>query len=305
MDGGGDLNGDGRTEFIVGGDLLEPAKVVMLWGREDLAGGELNYASELGIENISAVPLGFVDDLDGDGVKDLMGTGSKFSWVSGADVPIEGLFDWESVEVRSSLTDPSRCVRSASGDQDEVLHIGDWSGDGVEDLLYICEEEVSLDGEPSIHVLDGARLPTSEPGYDPLDLSLGSWEVVTGPDDVGISLVQVAGDIDRDGLPDITYWALERTDVGNVGSVRTLRSAQGLPGPLTPASRDYEIGSLGASQGLFWYATGTVGDLDGDGRVDLASYLEDVPSEDNTSGYAFSVHLIQRWDLPWDDPTYF
>jgi len=305
MDAGGDLDGDGRAELLLGGDLLEPARVVLLMGRSDIDGGELAYASEVGIENLSAAPLGFVDDLDGDGLNDLVATGSKFSWVSGADVPSGGVLDWESVEVRSSLTDPDRCIRSDTGDQDEVPHIGDWSGDGVEDLLLSCEGQISLAGEPSIHVIDGSKLPTSEPDYDLLDLSLGSWEVLTSEHEIGIHNIHPLGDVDEDGLPDIAYGVSDRPGDQTIAYQRWLRSGLGLPGPLTEASQDYTVGSLGAAQGLAWQVIGTAGDLDGDGRVDVASYLEDIPSEDNTSGYAFSVHIILGWDLPWHDPTYF
>ena len=71
------------------------------------------------------------------------------------------------------------------------------------------------------------------------------------------------------------------------------------------ASRDYSLQTQASPFGLVWQTLGSSGDLDGDGRVDLASYLEDIPSEDNTSGYAFSVHIILGWDLPWHYPTYF
>ena len=115
--------------------------------------------------------------------------------------------------------------------------------------------------------------------------------------------------MDGDGLTDIWYASAEVIEEGgnwyNDHDIILLRSTPGVPEPLTePTESGYSLTSDVDPSGHTILYPGGVGDIDADGRADLAIWVGeflDVPQEGD---YRIHTAVISGWDLPWHDPQF-
>ena len=130
----GDLNGDGKSELLVGSPLIDSNGGVLVFDGEDLLNGpDLNLSDALAFVS-SGLYAGMytnrLDDLNGDSVPEIISAGGYFSEFSvsiydGADVGDGGTFGGGDAE---ALLSSSR----VGGD---VIGTTDFDGDGATDVL--------------------------------------------------------------------------------------------------------------------------------------------------------------------------
>jgi hypothetical protein len=213
-------------------------------------------------------------DLDGDGLGDLLGTGSAGSYVviPGANLVsmqgayIEDLVDTQSEEVtdRYSRFEPGAC--------DDL----DFDGDGVADCMF----RSSSDQGAMFGIVSGADLAA---GLEPIDVAL----TTAGP--IGAS--HPIRDLDGDGVRDIGFvWAVDSGTQCVIASSRLPLGGTLATEDIAPCWRHAD--DMGYLIDL------AVGDFDGSGVPDLV--LSQRPYE---SGASVPMYLLRDLALPWDDPA--
>lgn len=265
----GDLDDDGIPDFAVEefGDAAEYGYTTALV--DVFRGGEfgLPRARILSADGVSATPE-IVEDIDGDGIDDLALSedwGDSTAWV------ISGP---EAMAADEMVGSDLAFLTLDSGDAEIIGYwggprtAGDWTGDGLADLLVEDPVGASLGYQHGeILVLDG-----SVHGRVTLDDAVGSW---VGQVEGGGLIWRNTGDFDGDGEDELL-----------VGTV----DANLIVDHHLPALREPVSGLPLDTRALFQSPTG---DVDGDGRDDLPVRLID----DGTLG------LWYGWDIPFDDPA--
>ncbi len=238
----GDLDGDGRDDFVVGAPLgLAANGGGVLAGRvyvySTLAGGVslILHGSAHADRFGHAVAAGA--DLDGDGVGDLLvgapGVDGSAGVNSGEVMAFSGATGAQLLSVQGRLLGES-CGSS-------VAFIGDLDGDGISDILIGSPDGNHHDG--AVHAVSGAT------GQAIYTLS-GS-----GGEKLGFSLASL-GDTDGDGVDDFLVGA---PLANGVGAAYLCSGATG--------TQILQIDGLnGESLGV---SVGDAGDFDGDGAADL------------------------------------
>jgi len=271
----GDLDGDGLPDFV-SGEFGDPREYGYSLAVADVfRGGEFgDPRSRITIPDAyyegsgSSTPH-IIEDIDGDGIHDLAVTevwGQSTAWViSGPEAMAAGV----SCEVTElaflTLKAGSTDIIGYTGG---MRTAGDWTGDGVADLLVEDETSSTLGYQHGeLFVLDG-----SVHGDVVLDDAVGSWVGVA--EDSGLSW-QATGDFDGDGATDLML---------NVETGRTFVEHR-MPTLRQPVSGLAFFG--------YTYIGDPPGDVDGDGRDDLPVALLDL----GTAG------LWYGWDIPFDEPT--
>ncbi len=266
----GDLDGDGLPDFVSGefGDASE-------YGYEPAAadvfrGGEFGdpRARILMADGVGGVPH-IIEDIDGDGVSDLAISGYggvSTAWViSGPDAMVADEVPGSDV----AFVTLKEGYRDIIGYNGGMRTAGDWTGDGLADLLVGDIRSATL-GYPhgELFVLDG-----SAHGEVVLDDAVGSW---VGASEGGTLEWKATGDFDGDGEQELIVYA---DGVRWVVPHRMPTVRQQITG-LPFVEGDQYIGD-------------PPGDVDGDGRDDLPVALLDL----GTAG------LWYGWDIPFDDAS--
>jgi hypothetical protein len=265
----GDVNGDGRADYLVGApyrevDGVENVGAAVIYSGAD--GSLLRTFVGTHYDGYFGSFLAGIGDVDGDGFADVAIVQRGLEGFLG----VYSGFDGSSIRVHS----PSSQFAPAR----QVAGVGDLNGDGVPDYAAGSPDTPAVPPHPKLgHVrvfsgLDGSVLHEFE---GPVPGSLLGWAVDS------------AGDVDGDGLPDILIGsaggqlnAIGRVDIYS-GSDWSL--LQTFPG-------GSEVDSFGKS-------VAGVGDTNGDGRADvLLGFYGSTPS-------TFSVGAVRLYSgldtAPW------
>ena len=229
-----DVNGDTHQDLVTANHGSQNLSVL-------LGGGDGTFAPSSGGDVFGLPPLDLaVADVDGDGRPDLVYTdqtgGDQFVVVQFADINGDLLYQ-DNNAVLSTDAAP------------RGLAVGDLNGDGLPDIVVTNELDGTADGDLTIFLATGPAYTGSGPGgayaNAPLTLETGRQ-----PSSVAI------GDLNGDGRPDLAV-----TNLFDGTVTLFLKNATG---------SDYTAQTplnIGAGSGPTAVA---IGDLNGDGRPDLA-----------------------------------
>ena len=213
-----------------------------------------------GAGDLFGYAVGGIEDLDGDGIAEVLVGAHLADLPAAADAGKVTIFGGASGAIVRTLTDPAPTAGEEFGRS--LAAIEDVDGDGVEDLLIGAPE---AGGTGQVLVFSGASGAFVDRVADP-DGQAG--------DGFGYR-VEASGDLDGDGVGDALVGAF-RDDVGaaaNAGSatVLSMRSRAVIAKLGDPA---------GAAGDLFGIDVAALDDLDGDGRQELliGAYQRDPPA---------------------------
>jgi Ca2+-binding RTX toxin-like protein len=276
--GGGDVNGDGRTDVAVTVPSLpgstDPGNVYLIFGKADSGAIDLRALGTQGyrIDGEIAAPVTFVDDLNGDGR-------SEVAFVGGGAAPgREGTNSVYVVYGKSDTAPVSLSALAGRGYQIfagsryplyDLAGAGDVNRDDRGDILVAgSESEGDLLNASTAYVVFGVR-------DVPVDLATATWPgySVRAP---YITSLANAGDTNGDGRPDALIGAgiAEPESRNNAfrGASLLVYGRDGGTAPLldsiyieatSPRCECYE-----RSDNAGWAVAGA-GDQNGDGRSDL------------------------------------
>jgi hypothetical protein len=205
---GGDLDGDGIGDLLVGAPYLDAggeggggAYLLLgpLDGSESLADADARVLGD-DANDFAGAALAFAGDVDGDGAEDLL-VGAFGDDTSGIDAGTAAVFYGRPAGDRYLSTADARLTGETTGDfaARSVAAVGDLDGDGFGDVAV------------SAHYRDGsagAAYVMAGPVYGLVSLATATARLFgeAGGDFAGIG-VTGGGDIDADGAPDLVVGA--------------------------------------------------------------------------------------------------
>lgn len=272
----GDMDGDGLGDFafsIPDGDLgydtpdvFEAGKVYVIDGPGlDENGQDLPPRSIVGTVDRGRLGASLeTGDLDGDGVPDLLVTSPGFvgdEGTTGALLLFSGPIgsEWSEDDAEAWILG-----ELDTGDQGDMLSVGDWDGDGHLDAVVGVPEGSGAVADA------GLAWVTYGPLEDGLLADAGaSVSGEASEDDIG-RLVANAGDIDGDGVDELIAGS-PLYDTGddpgeNDGALWLFADAPA--GSVSVSTASARFGGLGVRD-VTGYAVAPAGDTDGDGMGDL------------------------------------
>ncbi len=252
--GGGDFDGDGQPDVLVGafrvGGSMGAGYLVQgpIGAGSSLASADVTWTGDAG--DFAGRALGFAGDVDGDGADDVVfgayGSGRTYliTLLAGGD---------------GDLT-AAHAVWSAEAAGDEagraVAGAGDFDGDGLSDAIIGAR---AADG--GYAYLVSGEVTGSQ---DLADAEVRWFGEATG-DEAGFSVAGV-GDTNRDGYADVLVGARLNAEVGANGGAAYLLLGPGTSGSL--ANADAKLNAEAAGD-LVGSSVAFGGDIDLDGRSDL------------------------------------
>ncbi|MDP2313549.1 MAG: MopE-related protein [Pseudomonadota bacterium] len=291
VSGGGDVNGDGYGDFLVGapgrtnGYRYGGAAYLVL-GEASPSSRSLSATVEYigeptGLSAGNAVAI--VGDVDLDGFDDLLigdpnageGGGSSATGVAylvlGASAPASSYLSSAIDYAGESAND------SAASN---VNGAGDVNADGFADMLIgATGDDTSCSNAGAGYIVLGSGSPVTE--------SLSSALKFTGVDcgEVAGQGVAGAGDVDGDGVDDFLIGAYSNDDAGtNAGAVYLVLGRSGLSGGSLSTGVQYQGQAAGDQAGV---SIAAAGDFDGDGYGDFI-----VGASDGNSGTGAAYLLL-------------
>ena len=290
---GGDLDGDGLDDLVIGGPwdetALEQAGVVYVLHGPATSGGDLTEApgfwtgEDQNDQAGTSVATG--GDVDGDGLDDVL-VGAWWSDRGGRNRGTVYVLHGPATGEASLGDADGVLVGEDNGDEagSALAFTGDLNGDGLDDFV------VGASGKDEAATAAGGAFVVHGPATGSTLADDGA--VLLGEEEDGLAGWSVAGvgDVDADGVPDLL-----------VGAPGGERGAAYLV--LGPVSGRHSLGTQrmklegerpGDGAGI---AVAGPGDLDGDGRMDLAVGAWDESSAAEGAG---AVYLILATDLDWE-----
>ncbi len=251
VSGAGDVNGDGRADFIAGAPFADPAGLTDAGSAFVYSGldGSLLFEKDGGASgDASGWSVAGVGDIDGDGKSDFI-VGSRFA-ASG------GLIDAGSAFVYSGADGSLLYKKSGAAFGDEfgvsVAGIGDVTADGRPDFIIGAwkANPNGAEGAGSVYVYSG------------LTGSLLYQKNGVGPSDGFGNSTAGAGDVDGDGVADFIVGAPQASPAGltSAGSAYVYSGSSG-------ALLFQKNGAVAGDRMGFSVAGG--GDVNGDSRNDF------------------------------------
>lgn len=291
---GGDINGDGIADIIIGADatsvLTNPGAAYVLFGRSgefpsNVSLNSLNGSNGFAIrgraiDDSTGFSVSNAGDVNGDGITDLI-VGARFSDVRGKDsgesFVIFGRRSGFPAEIRldnlgsNGFVIPGIAADDRSGRA--VSGAGDVNGDGVDDFLVGATLASTNLAQKSgqVYVVFGNR--NFPPEFNLLSLNGSNGFAIDGissGDDVGFSISR-AGDVNRDGFADLIIGAPgARNGTGQAYVI--FGRAGGFPQSLEPETLNGSNGFIinGIARGdQAGRMVNSAGDLNQDGFADL------------------------------------
>jgi len=235
----GDLDGDGKPDLAVANYGATTVSVL----RNTATSGSIttgSFAAKVDFATGSYPEGVAIGDLDGDGKPDLVVTNTDFYSTNLVSV-------LRNTSTSGSITTGSFAskVDFATGSAPSSVAIGDLDGDGRPDLA------VTNFNDNTVSVLRNTATSGS--------ITTGSFaakvDFATGTKPASVAI----GDLDRDGKPDL---AVSNSDDNTVSVLRNTATSGSITTGSFAAHVDFATGSLSYSV--------AIGDLDGDGKPDLA-----------------------------------
>lgn len=297
--GAGDVNGDGKNDFLVGATLASPAGRTQA-GSAYLIYGGVTLPSTLNLGNLTAAQgvvllgstaydwVGFslssAGDVNGDGKNDFL-VGAYLASPAGQSEAgmvylIYGSANLPSILNLGNLTSTQgmTIIGAAAGDRTgaSIANAGDVNGDGKADFLIGAQY-----ASPATRAKAGAAYLIYGSANLPAMLNLSTVSATQGVvlpggaagDNAGSS-VSGAGDMNGDGKDDFLVGAYQTSAAGrsNAGIAYLIYGGTSLPPNLN-------LGSINSAQGILFRgglaedyvgsSLASVGDVNGDGRIDL------------------------------------
>jgi hypothetical protein len=294
-----DYDADGRAELVVGNPNWNisgypEGEMNVFWGEtvSDWLTVECEDEARLGLEdaaltavdntkeNLAGAVVAILDDLDGDGLSELViGASLADEWGLGADADVGevsillsgGALGAGGAEVARDDADITiRGATNADRFGERIVATGDVEGDGLPDLLVLAPGVNFYDGTG-----DGVAYVFTSSGA----LASGSSSLTADDADIvfmgiedGIYSIGDAGDVDGDGRSDLLFGAPETWSNGLSGGRAYLFLSSGALADgvsnLSLDDADHFFKGTGESSFAGGAATG-VGDVDGDGLGDI------------------------------------
>jgi len=309
VDGQGDVNGDGYADILVEAWNDDYQNVLIMGRAETPAGGETLLEETLNTTRDSR-DYAIGPDLDGDGTNDILGIYGGFHYLPGAAIQPGESSVWEDLGswVSYDIYGGDNC-QGMSYHDGALLDAGDFTGDGVPDLGFHCNEDLGTENglDPTLYLVDGAALAASSAGPTLIDISHGPWLMLPNDLDVNETALPLA-DIDGDNQDDLWISACGTGPDATGCRYYLIRSTDGIPGPYTdPRDHGFALSLtdefLTADSGAFITSSG---DIDGDSFPELAflHYYDVGYDQDGAYTYQSALRFVSGWDIPWDDPDY-
>jgi hypothetical protein len=292
--GGGDVNGDGHADLLMGGPYVDKggsnagsAFLVLgpVSGELTLHDADAQLVGEDEHDG-AAGALAMVGDVNGDGLADLLvgapDRSQTGAYAGGAYLvlaPVSGEVDLGSAEARlmgEAAHDGAGCAVAGPGDVD---------GDGYADLLIGASGNDGGGSDAGAAYL----LPGTTRGYSALSAAPARLTGAAAFDQAGAALAG-AGDVDGDGLGDLLVGAPGHdaggTDAGAayllLGPVEGERSLSGADITIVGERAADRAGA----------AVSSAGDADGDGYPDLLIGAPDSDDHGTDRGAAYLVGIV-------------
>jgi PASTA domain/FG-GAP repeat len=287
--GGGDVNGDGRPDAIIGAPFrndtftpLDPfntrGAAYVVFGKSDTApldlsalgsGGYLIEGGDVG--DFAGKGVANAGDVNSDGRPDTLVAASGLA--ESATYVVFGKPDTATINLGALGTGGYRIkgvLQRRTGNS--VANVGDVNGDGRADALVGAplNDGLARGGPGAAYVVYGK---TDNTDVDVNALGFGGYTIVgaSAGDEVGYS-VSSAGDLDGDGVSDAWIGARNADRNGHPRAGSAYLVLRGRPGEFIDLAAEgafaHRIDGAADGDGLGWAVSG-LGDVTGDGRRDV------------------------------------
>ena len=324
VDGGCDVNGDGRGDLIIGAPRVDingtdTGAAYVVFGNNTIGSGgvlglaDLNGDNGFVLEGVTSgdqtgISVSCAGDVNSDGMADLI-VGARFAAPNGLEsgasyvvfgnntLGAEGIIKLSSLRADSGLVINGVGIGDVSGTS--VAAAGDVNSDGVDDVI-IGAPGVDLNGGNSgaAYVCFGGSGMGSGGVLELCDLDGSNGFVVKGVaagDQTG-NAVSFVRDINSDGISDLIVGAyLAAVNGANAGASYVIFGNSNIG-----ASGSLELGGLNGSNGFVMHGVTSgaefgsfvsdAGDIDGDGNVDLIIGAPFSSTNGGSSGATFVVY---------------
>ncbi len=276
--GAGDVNGDGKVDFIIGARFAAPGGLITAGSAYVYSGldGSLLYQKNGSDANyLLGNQVASVGDVNNDGRPDFI--------IGAPRADVGGFIDAGSAYVYSGATG-SLLYQRNGGDHDDyfgesVAGVGDVNNDGRADFIIGAPNTDS----GAIEAVGYAYLYSGATG-----LLLYKKNGTAYADDLGNSVAS-AGDVDGDGRADFIIGA-HNADPGGLASAGSAFIYSGADGRLL-----YQKNGTAANENLGRSVAGA-GDVNGDGRPDLivgAAFADPGGISNAGSAYVFTIRTLK------------
>jgi hypothetical protein len=281
----GDVDGDGVTDLVVSGTKRNqgrnPGAVWVLFmnsagtvrNSQQISSG-VGGGPMLDIESNFGYSVGSLGDLDGDGVPDMAVGATLISGALRGEVHILFLKADGTVK-RSTLIGNGTGGGPAFSGGDYFGHslasLGDLDGDGVSDLAVgASRDNTGAYGSGAVYVLFMNTNGTVK-AHQKIASGVGGGPILDPAGRFGTSLTSL-GDIDGDGITDIAVGAIgDFSGPSSAGAVHIIRlNTNGTAKSSTKIGSGISGGPALVQGDRFGSALASLGDVDGDGVMDLA-----------------------------------